>query len=228
MSQDPAHILIVDDDTRLRDLLNRFLGEQGFRVTTAGSAAEARVALSAIAFDLWVVDVMMPGETGCELTRALRSTLEVPILLLTAMGETEQRIEGLAVGADDYLAKPFEPRELVLRINAILRRQRPAASPKAQGIAFGDFHFDPARGELTSNGEAIHLTAAERGLLRVLARQPRVPVARDLLAIETDQSGSARAIDVQITRLRRKIEEDPRYPRFLQTVRGTGYVLIPD
>jgi two-component system phosphate regulon response regulator OmpR len=214
-----SHILVVDDDTRLRNLLRRYLTEQGFRVTTASDAGDARAKLSALDFDRLVLDIMMPGESGLELTEALRREKQVPILLLTAMDEVENRIAGFERGADDYLSKPFEPRELVLRINAILRRAGappPSVDPQ---VAFGGFVFDE---------EFVHLTSAETYLLTALARSSGVAVNRDELAAENPEIGNRRTIDVQMTRLRRKIEVDPKFPRYLQTVRGTGYVLVPD
>lgn len=223
------HILVVDDDTRLRELLQRYLSDQGFRVTTATDAAEARAKLAALAFDLLVLDIMMPGETGLELTETLRRDSVVPILLLTAMNETENRIAGFECGADDYLPKPFEPRELVLRINAILRRvpPPPAAEPPSK-VSFGDYCFDLEREELTCAGDFVRLTAAEASLLKALAQRPGEPITRDDLGEESMISGNARTIDVQVTRLRRKIEANPKFPRYLQTVRGTGYVLMLD
>ncbi len=226
MSLDAPHILVVDDDTRLRELLHKYLTEQGFRITAAQDAADARAKLLSFDFDLLVLDIMMPGESGLELTRGLRQASQVPVLLLTAMGEIEDRIAGLESGADDYLCKPFEPRELVLRINAILRRTQ-APAPDGQ-IAFGDYSFDLARAELRRGEEFVRLTAAEASLLKTLARQPGVPVSREALSAENPSIGNTRAIDVQVTRLRRKIEENPRFPRHLQAVRGIGYVLIAD
>lgn len=224
-----AHILVIDDDTRLRALLQRYLTEQGFRVTTAVDAADARAKLASIAFDLLVLDIMMPGETGLELTETLRQKNSVPILLLTAMSETENRITGFECGADDYLSKPFEPRELVLRINAILRRAAPpAVTPPRTKVTFGEFSFDLEREELTRAGAFVRLTTAEASLLKALARRAGEPISRDDLGEESMISGNARTIDVQVTRLRRKIEIDPKFPRYLQTVRGTGYVLMPD
>ncbi len=228
MTQDLPHILVVDDDTRLRELLHKYLIEQGFRVTTGANAADARAKLASIAFDLLVLDIMMPGETGLELTRELRAESAVPILLLTAMSETSDRIQGLEIGADDYLPKPFEPRELVLRINAILRRVQPEPAPQPQQVRFGDFCFDLSRDELKHDEQYVRLTASEASLLKALARQPGVPLSRDDLSTASQISGNVRTIDVQMTRLRRKIEADPKYPRYLQTVRGTGYVLKPD
>jgi len=226
MNDTAAHILVVDDDDRLRSLLRRYLSEYGFRVSAAANAEEARIALSGLHFDLLVLDLMMPGENGLELTRDLRRTMNVPILLLTAMGEAADRISGLEHGADDYLAKPFEPRELVLRIDAILRRTS-AAAPGGLQVRLGPLTFDIERGELSGPDGAVRLTSAETDLLRIFALSPGKTIDRgDLL----QQSGatSVRAVDVQITRLRRKIEDNPKEPRYLQTVWGRGYVLWPD
>ena len=228
MSPDKPHILVVDDDTRLRDLLRRYLGEQGYRVTVAKDAAHARAQLEAFDFDLIVLDIMLPGETGLELTSSLREKSAVPVLLLSAMGEAGDRINGLAVGADDYLPKPFEPRELALRVQAILRRAQSSSGPAGSEVAFGGFRFNLKRSELRHGDEFVQLTAAEASLLVALARQPGVPVSREDLTAQNPEIGSARTIDVQMTRLRRKIENNPRFPRYLQTVRGTGYVLTPD
>lgn len=225
---EPAHILVVDDDKRLRELLRKYLSDQKFRVTTASDASDARTKLSAFAFDIIVLDIMMPGENGLELTTWLRTSNKVPILLLSAMGESGDRISGLESGADDYLSKPFEPRELVLRLNAILRRVESTAPAVKGEITFGGFCFDLSREELRRNDEYIRLTAAESSLLKALARSPGVPISREALTSESTVDANNRTIDVQVTRLRRKIEVDPKYPRYLQTVRGTGYVLIPD
>ncbi len=222
-----SHLLVVDDDTRLAELLRWYLSESGFRVTTAGTASEARAHLASFAFDLVVLDVMMPGENGLDLTRALRREGRVPILLLTAMGEPEDRVNGLESGADDYLSKPFEPRELVLRIRNILQR-RPAADQVPREIRFGGCRFDLVRGELFRGGDVVHLTAAETALLSALAAKAGQAVSRDELSLSAQFSGNMRNVDVQMTRLRRKIERDPRFPRYLQTVRGTGYALKPD
>ena len=225
------HLLIVDDDDRIRELLKEYLARAGFRVTAAAGGAAARKLVGSFDFDLAVFDVMMPGEDGFSLTRWLREQKgpagKTPVLMLTAMGESANRIEGLKLGADDYLGKPFEPEELLLRIEAILRRA--ADRPAAQGspLSLGRCSFDPERGELTSDGEPVKLTEAEVALLRQLARTPDEPVERLELARGTvDPSG--RAVDVQVTRLRRKIEDDPKTPRYLQTVRGIGYRLAPD
>ena len=228
MTPDAPHILVIDDDTRLRDLLQRFLREHGFRVTTATDSADARARLASMDFDLLVLDIMMPGESGLDLTRWLRRDERAPVLLLTAMGDTEHRIAGLESGADDYLVKPFDPRELVLRINAILRRAKEPPPPATQLIRFGAYCFDMNRDELRKGNEFVRLTAAEASLLRTLARHPGVAVSRDQLTAESPLIGTPRAIDVQVTRLRRKIEQNPRFPRYLQAVRGVGYVLMSD
>lgn len=227
MDEDQPHILVVDDDSRLRDLLTRYLTENGFRITAAGDAADARRRLAAIEYDLMVLDVMMPGETGFELTRSLRETRELPILLLTAMGEIENRIEGLETGADDYLTKPFEPRELLLRIQTILRRTRaiPELAEGSSFVSFGAYRYDRTHGELTLDGETVHLTESEALLLSCFAQTPGRTLSREDLVARNAVNGHERTVDVQINRLRRKIEKDPKYPRFLQTVRGKGYVL---
>jgi two-component system phosphate regulon response regulator OmpR len=230
MTED-AHILVVDDDARLRTLLSRYLAENGFRVSTAGHAEEARDKLRFLQPDALVLDVMMPGETGLALTTSLRAdAATVPILLLTARGAPEDRIAGFESGADDYLGKPFEPRELVLRLRAMLRRAAPApAEAAAQGrLRLGHLAFDPARAELSGPNGPVHLTGGESALLAVLATKPNEVFSREDIGaiIGMDETGE-RAIDVQVTRLRRKIEADPREPRFLHTVRGRGYVLKP-
>ncbi|MGA8379716.1 MAG: response regulator transcription factor [Stellaceae bacterium] len=227
MDELEPHLLVVDDDSRLRELLRRYLADNGFRVTVAADAVEARANLASFAFDLVVLDVMMPGESGLDLTRALRSEGRVPVLLLTAMAEPEDRVNGLEQGADDYLSKPFEPRELVLRIRNLLQR-RPAADADPREVRFGGCRFDVARGELFRGGDPIRLTAAEAGLLASLALKVGEAVSREELSLSAQFIGNVRNVDVQMTRLRRKIERDPRFPRYLQTVRGTGYVLKPD
>lgn len=221
-----AHILVVDDDDRIRSLLKRYLTENGYRTSVAKDGAEARELLGSVDFDLLILDVMMPGLTGFDLTEKIRAASNVPILLLTARGLPEDRIEGLERGADDYLSKPFEPRELLLRITALLRRAQPVKRDR-QVMTFGDATFEPGRGELRRDGELIKLTAGELALLRVLAAKPGEAISRAALAEQT-QTPMERSIDVQITRIRKKIEDDPRTPIFLQTVRGVGYMLIPD
>ena len=227
MSQDQTHVLVVDDDARLRELLRRYLADNGFLVSTAGDATDARAKLAALDFDLIVMDVMMPGESGLELTRSLREVRTTPILLLTAMGEPENRITGLECGADDYLSKPFEPRELVLRINSIMRRVGPPPS-SAGPVRLGAHVYDLQREELSKDGRPIRLTGAETSLLTVLAQSPGEVFSREVLVERCRISGSTRTVDVLVTRLRRKIEPDPRVPSYLQTVRGQGYVLRPD
>ncbi|MBM3596867.1 MAG: response regulator [Alphaproteobacteria bacterium] len=225
MSGEAPHILIVEDDARLRDLLRKYLVEQGFRTTAAPDAATARAHMGSVAFDMLVLDVMMPGENGLDLTEDIRRTSDVPILLLTAMGEADDRISGLERGADDYVVKPFEARELVLRINAILRRA-PSAVPAAPEIRFGPFRFDLKREELYGAEGRIRLTSSETALLALLARNANNAVARQEASDEREEA--ARAVDVQMTRLRRKVEPDPRFPRYLVTVRGKGYMLRSD
>ncbi len=231
MSQDRAHLLVVDDDSRLRELLRKYLSDNGFIVTMAKDAAEARVKLQDGIFDLVVLDVMMPGETGFELTRAIKDDTfhpahNTPILLLTAMAETENRIEGLESGADDYLAKPFDPKELVLRVQKILKRtQLPLKALKI--INLGDFTFDIERAELQHNAQTVGITTAEATLLKILATSPGRTHSREDLAARTGVPLSPRTVDVQVTRLRRRIEPDPRMPTYIKTVRHKGYVLWP-
>ncbi len=224
-ADDAPHLLVVDDDRRIRDLLSRFLAGEGYRVSTADSAADARAKLTGLSFDLIILDVMMPNETGVEFARAFRGTSHVPILMLTARHETESRIEGLQAGADDYLAKPFEPRELSLRIANILKRAQPAAAPPPESIRFGQFVFHIARGELRKGEDVVRLTDREREMLRVLAATPGETVSRLALA-GNGGSISERAVDVQVNRLRRKIEHNPANPLIVQTVRGIGYRLV--
>ncbi len=224
-------ILVVEDDPRLRERLGRYLISEGFRVTTAADAGEARSKLRSIHPDLMVLDVMMPGETGLELTRSLRAdgAHDLPILLLTARGAPEDRIEGFEAGADDYLPKPFEPRELVLRIRAMLRRAPQAVAAAPEGpLQIGEATFDSERGELRDANGPIRLTGGEAALLTALARKSNEVLSREEIAeaLGMDDSGE-RAVDVQVVRLRRKIEVDPREPRFLHTVRGRGYILKP-
>lgn len=228
-----SHLLIVDDDERIRELLKKFLIRNGFLVTAARDAEHARRLLAGLDFDLIVLDVMMPGEDGLSLTRSLRETRSTPILLLTARGETENRIAGLEAGADDYLPKPFEPKELLLRINAILRRvpDTSAQDSVPKILHLGQIRYDIERGEMWRGDEPIRLTGTESQLMRIFSACPNEPVSRARLVEELGRDrGQAqeRAVDVQITRLRRKIEPDPRQPRYLQTVRGEGYMLAPD
>jgi two-component system phosphate regulon response regulator OmpR len=225
VKDDAPHLLVVDDDNRIRTLLARYLGDHGFRVTAAADAADARRRLNGLAFDLLVVDVMMPGENGLELTRSLRQTMNVPILMLTARSETESRIAGLECGADDYLPKPFEPRELLLRINNILRRGAPPETPLIEQVGFGPFTFHRERRELKRGGEIVNLTDRERQIMAIFAATPGDTVPREALMSNGKSTGGERTVDVQINRLRRKIEADPANPVYLQTVRGIGYRL---
>jgi two-component system phosphate regulon response regulator OmpR len=222
---DAAHLLVVDDDRRIRDLLSRYLQRQGYRVTTAKDAGDARAKLDGLTFDLLILDVMMPGESGFDLAKSVRETSQVPILMLTARAETENRINGLEIGADDYMAKPFEARELSLRVASILKRAQPAAPPPAESVRFGPFVFHISRGELRRGDEIIHLTDREKDILRLLAATPGQTVQRLALA-GTGAAAGERAVDVQVNRLRRKIEADPANPLFLQAVRGVGYRLL--
>jgi two-component system, OmpR family, phosphate regulon response regulator OmpR len=226
-----AHLLIVDDDERIRGLLQKFLVRNGFLVSIARDASQARRILGGLEFDLIVMDVMMPGEDGVTLTRDLRKRMATPILLLTARGEAANRIEGLEAGADDYLVKPFEPKELLLRINAILRRVPSVkpAEPVRQFLHLGAVRYDLDRGEMWRGQSPVRLTATEAALMRVFAAAPGVAISREkLVADQGEDAAQERAVDVQITRLRRKIEDDPKTPRYLQTVRGEGYMLQPD
>lgn len=226
ISDDSPHILVVDDDRRIRDLIKSYLSDRGFRVSTAGDAAAAREAMTGLSFDLLVLDVMMPGETGLELARSLRVESQVPILILSALAEAENRIDGLQSGGDDYLVKPFEPEELVLRIQSILRRSE-ISKPALPEIRLGESVFHVERGELKRDGEVIRLTTREQDLLRLFAKRPGEPISRSDLS-QNGADESARAVDVQINRLRRKIEPDPAAPTYLQTVRGAGYILYTD
>jgi two-component system phosphate regulon response regulator OmpR len=228
-----AHLLVVDDDERIRGLLQKFLIRSGFLVSVARDAGQARRLLAGLEFDLIVLDVMMPGEDGIALTRDLRRRMTTPILLLTARGETANRIEGLEAGADDYVVKPFEPKELLLRINAILRRVPMARAPEAgpKVLHLGAVRYDVDRGELWHGADIVRLTATEAALMRIFAAQAGAPVSRERLVGDLgrdEAQAQERAVDVQITRLRRKIEADPKQPRYLQTVRGEGYMLAPD
>lgn len=225
LADDAPHLLVVDDDLRIRDLLSRYLVDHGYRVTTASSAAEARSKLEGMTFDLLVLDVMMPGESGLDLARSIRNGSTVPILMLTARAETEDRIAGLETGVDDYVSKPFDPRELLLRINSVLRRTTTPLAPAIETVRFGDFSFHLESGELMCDGEPVRITDRERDMLRVLAAKPGETVPRQaLVAPGTD--ANERAVDVQINRLRRKIEKNPTNPAYLRTVRGGGYCLV--
>lgn len=226
LADDAPHLLVVDDDRRIRALLSRFLTSEGYRVTTADTAMDARAKLKSLSFDLLVLDVMMPGENGFDFAKSLRGTSNVPILMLTARDAAESRIKGLEMGADDYLSKPFEPRELSLRIASILKRTQPSAPPPpAEQVSFGPFIYHLARGELRKGDEVIRLTDREREMLRILAATPGETVTRLALA-GNGGSVSERAVDVQVNRLRRKIERNPADPLFVQTVRGIGYRLV--
>ena len=227
----PVHLLVVDDDERIRSLLQKFLIRAGFLVTVGRDAAHARRLLAGLEFDMLILDVMMPGEDGVSLTRDLRRGSALPILLLTAKGETAHKIEGFEAGADDYLVKPFEPKELLMRIQAILRRAPVmAAAPVPRVIHLGAVRYDLDRGELWRGAELVRLTLTEAALMRAFSAQPGVALSRDQLVgdLPRDEGGAERAVDVQITRLRRKIEDDPKQPRYVQTVRGEGYMLQPD
>ncbi len=221
------HILIVDDDQRIRDLLASFLQHNGFRVTTAGNVEAARGSMRGLSFDLVILDVMMPGDlNGVDFARELKSQSRIPILMLTALTETESRIKGLEAGVDDYLGKPFEPRELLLRLNNILKRQQGDSAPKDE-IRMGEYAFHITRGELRRGEDSVKLTERERDLMRLFAARRGTTIPRHEL-ITGEATGSERAVDVQINRLRRKIEIDPANPIYLQTVRGKGYILHTD
>ena len=226
-----SHLLIVDDDERIRTLLQKFLIRNGFLVSAARDSAHARRILSGLDFDLIILDVMMPGEDGISLTKEVRKNSDTPILLLTAKGETQDGILGLEAGADDYLAKPFEPKELLLRLNAILRRvhDQDEAAPLPKVMHLGQVHYDVDRGEMWQGEDRLRLTATESQLMRIFSSKPGVPLSRSNLVEQLGRDGGQaqeRAVDVQITRLRRKIEQDPKQPRYLQTVRGAGYMLV--
>ena len=232
MITEAAHILVVDDDHRLRDLLQKYLSENGFRVTAAEHAADARAKMASIAFDILVLDLMMPGENGIEFAKSVRSgsymSKDVPILMLTAMAETDDRISGLEGGADDYMVKPFEPRELLLRINSILRRIPRDELPEITETYLGALVFDMTREELRKGESIVPLTSTEVNLLKILVQRPGSIVSREELTRILAPGGGERTVDVQVNRLRRKIEADPKMPRYLQTVRGQGYILRPD
>lgn len=224
LADDAPHILVIDDDSRIRNLLSRYLSENGFRVSIAGDALEARRKLRGLSFDLLVVDVMMPGENGTDFTRAMRDQIDTPVLMLTALGETEARIKGLEAGADDYLPKPFDPRELLLRVNSILKRTYTEAPPAVEQVLFGPYTFSLVSRELKCNGEPMKLTDREREIMVLFAKNAGEVVPRmELVGKDTD--ANERTVDVQINRLRRKLEADPASPTWLQTVRGIGYKL---
>jgi two-component system phosphate regulon response regulator OmpR len=224
-ADDAPHLLVVDDDRRIRALLSRFLLSEGYRVSTAETAADARARLAGLKFDLLILDVMMPGENGFDFARTIRTTSTVPILMLTARDEKENRIKGLEIGADDYLAKPFEPRELALRVANILKRARPPSAAPVESVRFGPFVYHLLRGELRKGEEIIRLTDRERDMLRVLTTSVGETVPRQALA-GAGEAVSERTVDVQVNRLRRKIESDPSNPLIVQTVRGVGYRLV--
>jgi two-component system phosphate regulon response regulator OmpR len=229
LEDDAAHVLVVDDDKRLRALLSTYLVKHGHRVTVAATAAEARAFLDGLFFDIIVLDVMMPGESGFDFAADLRQRSDVPILMLTARGEPDDRVRGLEIGVDDYLAKPFDPRELLLRIGSVLRRTRSAALGKVEPsvVRFGAFSFSIQRGELRSGDQVIRITEREREMLRLLCANAGASVSREALS---GPGGSAqeRTVDVLVNRLRRKIEQDPANPVYLQTARGAGYRLVAD
>jgi len=225
LADDAPHLLIVDDDRRIRDLLSRFLNNEGYRVSTADTVLDARAKLKGLSFDLLILDWMMPGESGVDLAKSIRAESNVPIIMLTAKHEIEHRIEGLQSGADDYIAKPFEPRELSLRISNILKRAQPPAPPPQESVRFGKFVFHIGRGELRQGEEVIRLTDREREMLRLLAQKPGETVSRMALAGD-GTAVSERAVDVLVNRLRRKIERNPANPVYVQTARGAGYRLV--
>lgn len=224
---DEPHLLVVDDDERLRALLQRYLSSNGYRVTAAPGAAVARALMKSMEFDLLILDVMMPGESGLDLTKSIRTESSIPILMLTARGDPADRIAGLELGADDYLPKPFEPRELLLRVNSLLRRAAPPEPPPVGPVRMGTALFDPATSRLTRASNPVKLTCAEAALLQLLAVNAGRPFSRGELCKRLNVT-LERSIDVQVTRLRRKIEEDQKLPVHLQTVRGVGYMLVPD
>jgi two-component system, OmpR family, phosphate regulon response regulator OmpR len=230
-ADDASHILIVDDDTRIRSLLSQFLKANGYRITTAESALVARQRLEGIAFDLIVLDVMMPGENGFQFAERLRQTSSIPILMLTALADINDRIRGFEIGVDDYLSKPFDPRELLLRITSILRR---VSAPPPINLAaasdvsnFGPFRFNAVKGELLLGEDMVKITDRERDMMRLLTEAKGAPVSREALA-GPESDANERTVDVQINRLRRKIERDPANPSYLQTARGSGYRLVID
>ena len=236
LSETAPHILVVDDDRRLRELLTRYLGDHGFRVTSAKDAADARAIMQMFVFDGIVLDVMMPGENGFDFARSVRKTIDIPILMLTALSQTDDRVRGLETGVDDYLTKPFNPRELLARIHAVLRRRPTLEAPGApsqatQTVSFGPFEFDLSLRRLTKAGEALAMTTGEFSMLKALVRHPRQPLSRDKLAHLArgrEFEPFDRSLDVQVSRLRKLIEPDATQPRYIQTVWGVGYVFVPD
>jgi two-component system phosphate regulon response regulator OmpR len=227
MTDERPHILVIDDDRRIRELLQSYLAENGFRVSVAPTAAAARDRMRGLTFDLLILDVMMPGESGTALAQSLRSVQErIPILILSALSEIEDRINGLMAGSDDYLPKPFEPRELLLRVQNLLRRAAPPVDQRVD-VRFGECLFNIPRGELRRSGELVKLTTRERELLRLFVQNAGRPITRAELSPDGAED-NARTVDVQINRLRQKIEEDPSNPIYLQTVRGAGYTLHVD
>lgn len=227
VADEAPHLLVIDDDRRIRELLSRYLGDHGFRVSVAADAAAARRKLNSLEFDLLIVDIMMPGETGLSFTESIRKENDVPVLMLTALAETDDRITGLEVGADDYLSKPFEPRELLLRIGSILKRTAKPEAYVVEQVNFGPYQYFVTKRDLRKNGESVRLTDREHEILAAFASNPDGTVARHELLGSTSSTGE-RKIDVQINRLRRKIENDPADPKWLQTVRGIGYRLCID
>ncbi|WP_409433628.1 response regulator [Litorimonas sp. RW-G-Af-16] len=225
LDRSDTHILVIDDDDRIRDLLQRYLGKNGYRVSGAESAAMASAKMAGLSYDLLILDVMMPGEDGLSFARRLREHHDVPIIMLTALGESEHRIEGLKAGVDDYLPKPFEPEELLLRIDAIFRRA--GRKMPSESVRFGPYEYDTMQGLLRKNGKRVQLTTGEQTLLSLLARQAGATVSRYILS-ENIKANSERAVDVQMTRLRRKLEDNPSEPEFLLTIRGEGYRLVSE
>ncbi|MCP4394192.1 MAG: response regulator [Alphaproteobacteria bacterium] len=232
--EEQYHILVVDDDLRLRKLLRKYLSDQNLIVTTADSAASARKSMEFMKFDIVVLDIMMPEESGLEFLSTIRKNINdnldgTPVLMLTAMGDIDDRITGLEIGADDYLTKPFEPKELVLRIKSILRRIPKTEDIPIEILSIGDFIYDLTDFTLYKDGDIVYLPPAESSLLKVLAKKPGQILSREDLGAQLGISEQGfRTIDVQVTRLRKKIEKDPRKPRYLKTIRGKGYVIKPD
>lgn len=225
LDRSDTHILVVDDDDRIRSLLQKYLGQQGYRVSAAADASQARAKMQGLRYDILVLDVMMPGEDGLSLAEYVHEHVKVPVIMLTALGDAEDRIKGLKTGADDYLAKPFEPEELLLRIDSLCRRS--ARKTPSDIVNFGPYRYEMSRQVLRREGEMVRLTTGEQTLLGLLARQGGATVSRYVLS-ENIKAQSDRAIDVQVTRLRRKLEDNPAEPVYLQTIRGEGYRLVID